>query len=141
MTLIGSLRRLFTYQDKKIFIGLLLLAVIVSLFETAGISVLMVFITMATNFEVINTNPYFLGYSLYPDLEHKELQKVQSELDAAIPIVEKQDLANPWNDNVKTDFKYGKYDREKRGFLHDYNCDTLKNKIYTPNQTKCQQSL
>lgn len=63
MTLIGSLRRLFTYQDKKIFIGLLLLAVIVSLFETAGISVLMVFITMATNFEVINTNPYF--YRIY----------------------------------------------------------------------------
>lgn len=59
MTLIGSLRRLFTRRDKQ-FVGLLLLlSIVVSLFETVGISALMFFITVATNFEMIAKNIYF----------------------------------------------------------------------------------
>lgn len=61
MTLIGSLRRLFTRRDKKIIAFLLLLSILVSVFETVGISALMLFITVATNFELIQKNHYMVA--------------------------------------------------------------------------------
>lgn len=59
MTFIGELRKLFTRKDKQFVLLLLLLSIVVSVFETVGISALMFFITMATNFEMISKNSYF----------------------------------------------------------------------------------
>ena len=70
MTLIGSLRRLFTRRDKKVLIGLLLLSIVVSIFETVGISILMLFITMATNFELIQKNPYLALIQSFFNFSH-----------------------------------------------------------------------
>lgn len=70
MTLIGSLRRLFTRRDKKILIGLLCLSIVVSVFETVGISVLMLFITMATNFELIQKNQYLASVNNFFNFAH-----------------------------------------------------------------------
>lgn len=70
MTLIGSLRQLFSRQDKKVLIALLFLSILVSVFETVGISALMFFITMATNFEVIKNNTYFAKAYSWAGLSH-----------------------------------------------------------------------
>ena len=56
---------------------------------------------------------------------NKNLANVQNEIAAAIPSVMEKDLTNPWKDGVKTDYKYGKFSRTERGFLHEYNCSTL----------------
>lgn len=62
---------------------------------------------------------------------NKNLANVQNEIAAAIPSVMKKDLTNPWKDGVKTDYKYGKFSRTERGFLHEYNCTTLMEIIQT----------
>ena len=56
---------------------------------------------------------------------NKNLANVQNEIAAALPSVMEKDLTNPWKDGVKTDYKYGKFSRTERGFLHEYNCSTL----------------
>ncbi|MBM3887174.1 ABC transporter ATP-binding protein [Candidatus Dependentiae bacterium] len=59
MSLIGSLRQLFNKREKILLCGLLSLSILVSVIETVGISGLMFFITLATNFEMIQKNKYF----------------------------------------------------------------------------------
>lgn len=56
---------------------------------------------------------------------HKKLANIQNEIAAALPSVMEKDLTNPWKDGVKTDYKYGKFSRKEKGFLHEYNCSTL----------------
>lgn len=70
MTLIGSLRQLFSRHDKQVLIGLLFLSILVSAFETVGISALMFFITMATNFDAIKNNTYFAKIYAWSGLSH-----------------------------------------------------------------------
>ena len=43
---------------------------------------------------------------LYYDLDQKDLDLVQTEIDQAMPDILQQDLANPWEDTVLTTFKY-----------------------------------
>ena len=58
-SLIGSLRKLFNRHEKRLLFGLLFLSIGVSIVETVGLSGLMFFITLATNFEFIQKNKYF----------------------------------------------------------------------------------
>ena len=78
-------------------------------------------------------NTFFEDWFSVPILVHHlhdtELIKVQNEIKSAIPLVQQRDLSNPWTDNVKTDFKYGKYNKEQKGFLQEYKCNTLIDKI------------
>jgi uncharacterized protein (TIGR02466 family) len=43
---------------------------------------------------------------LYYEIEKDLVDKIQSEIDSAIPNITKGDLSNPWGDNVDTSFKY-----------------------------------
>lgn len=70
MTLIGSLRQLFSRRDKQVLIGLLFLSILVSVFETVGISALMFFITMSTNFDTIKNNAYFAKIYTWTGFSH-----------------------------------------------------------------------
>lgn len=59
LSIFTIVRRIFTKRDKKV-IGILLLAsILVSIVETVSISALMVFISIATNFNVAFSNRYF----------------------------------------------------------------------------------
>ena len=62
---------------------------------------------------------------------NRKLANIQNEIAAALPSVMEKDLTNPWKDGVKTDYKYGKFSRTERGFLHEYNCLTLMDTIHT----------
>ena len=43
---------------------------------------------------------------LFYDLDQKDFDLVQTEIDTAMPDILKQDLSNPWEDTVQTSFKY-----------------------------------
>ncbi|MBY0353741.1 ABC transporter ATP-binding protein [Candidatus Babeliales bacterium] len=60
VSLFGVLRKLFTRRDKKVIIVLLLSSVLVSIVETLSLSAIMVFISIATNFNSALTGR-FLG--------------------------------------------------------------------------------
>ena len=76
---------------------------------------------------------FFEDWFSVPILVHQivdsELRQIQKEIEFAVPLVRMTDLTNPWSDNVRTDFKYGKYSKEEKGFLHQYGCKTLIDKI------------
>ena len=55
-SLFGVLNKLFTRRDKKIIGILLLSSVLVSVVETLSISAIMIFISVATNFNAITTS-------------------------------------------------------------------------------------
>ena len=59
MKIVRVLNQLFSRRDKKILGGLLLLSISVSIIETLSITAIMVFISVATNFESIFKNPYY----------------------------------------------------------------------------------
>lgn len=54
-----KLRSLLTKRDKQVLLGLLLFSIFISIIETAGISVIMPFIAVATDFNIIHTNEYY----------------------------------------------------------------------------------
>jgi ABC-type multidrug transport system fused ATPase/permease subunit len=56
---IYKLNSLLTKRDKQVLAGLLGFSVFISLIETIGIGVIMPFISVASNFELIQTNKYY----------------------------------------------------------------------------------
>ncbi|RLA84565.1 MAG: ABC transporter ATP-binding protein [Epsilonproteobacteria bacterium] len=57
--MIAKLRSLLTRRDKQFLLGLLLFSIFISILETVGISIIMPFIGVATNFDLINSNEYY----------------------------------------------------------------------------------
>jgi len=58
--LIKKLHSLLSKRDKQFLIGLLAFSIIISIVETVGISVIMPFIAVATDFTLIHSNQYYL---------------------------------------------------------------------------------
>jgi len=58
--MIAKLKSLLTRRDKQFLLGLLFFSIIISIIETVGISVIMPFIAVATDFNLIHTNEYYL---------------------------------------------------------------------------------
>ncbi len=56
---IKKLRSLLTRRDKQFLLGLFVFSIGISVIETAGISVIMPFIAVATDFSLIHTNEYY----------------------------------------------------------------------------------
>lgn len=56
---IKKLRSLLTRKDKQFLLGLFLFSIIISILETAGLAVIMPFISIATDFDIIHTNKYY----------------------------------------------------------------------------------
>ncbi len=52
---------LLSRRDRHFLAGLFLFSILISLIETVGVSIIMPFIAVAGNFELIQTNPYFHG--------------------------------------------------------------------------------
>ena len=57
--MINKLRSLLSRRDKQFLLGLLFFSVIISVIETVGISAIMPFISVATDFTLIHTNEYY----------------------------------------------------------------------------------
>lgn len=57
--MINKLRSLLTKRDKQFLIGLFFFSIIISIVETAGVSVIMPFIAIATDFNLVHTNKYY----------------------------------------------------------------------------------
>ncbi|MBU1668525.1 ABC transporter ATP-binding protein [bacterium] len=57
--MIRKLRDLLTKRDKQFLLGLLFFSIIISIIETVGISVIMPFIAVATDFTLIHSNEYY----------------------------------------------------------------------------------
>ncbi|MBW1616784.1 MAG: ABC transporter ATP-binding protein [Deltaproteobacteria bacterium] len=57
--MINKLRKILSFKDKLFFIYLVFFSVIVSLIETVGISLIMPFVAVASDFTVIETNKYY----------------------------------------------------------------------------------
>ena len=57
--MINKLKSLLTRRDKQFLLGLIFFSIIISIIETAGISVIMPFIAVATDFTLIHTNEYY----------------------------------------------------------------------------------
>lgn len=61
MSTLQKLNRLLSSRDKRFLLLLILFSIIISAVETAGVSVIMPFIAVATDFSVIHSNPYYRG--------------------------------------------------------------------------------
>ena len=57
--MITKVNKLLISKDRKNIIFLLLFSILIAIIETAGISAIMPFISVATNFDMIETNKYF----------------------------------------------------------------------------------
>ena len=57
--MIKKLRSLLTIRDKQFLLGLFFFSIFISVVETAGISVIMPFIAVATDFNIIHTSEYY----------------------------------------------------------------------------------
>jgi len=57
--LIAKLKSLLTKRDKQFLLGLFVFSIVISIIETAGISVIMPFISVATDFTLIHNNEYY----------------------------------------------------------------------------------
>lgn len=57
--MIHKLRALLTKKDKQLLIGLFFFSIFISIIETAGVSVIMPFIAVATDFNIIHNNEYY----------------------------------------------------------------------------------
>lgn len=57
--MISKLRSLLTKRDKQFLLGLLFFSILISIIETVGISVIMPFIAVATDFTLIHSNEYY----------------------------------------------------------------------------------
>jgi ATP-binding cassette subfamily B protein len=58
--MINKLLFILTKRDKQFILGLFFFSIIISTIETIGISVIMPFIAVATNFKLIHSNEYYL---------------------------------------------------------------------------------
>ena len=57
--MINKLRSLLTQRDKQFLVGLFFFSIIISIVETIGISIIMPFISIATDFTLIHENEYY----------------------------------------------------------------------------------
>jgi len=57
--LIDKLKSLLTKRDKQFLLGLFFFSIIISVIETVGISAIMPFISVATDFNLIHSNEYY----------------------------------------------------------------------------------
>jgi len=57
--MINKLRSLLSKKDKQFLIGLFFFSIVISIIETAGISVIMPFIAVSTDFNLIHSNQYY----------------------------------------------------------------------------------
>jgi ABC-type multidrug transport system fused ATPase/permease subunit len=57
--MIQKLRALLTKRDKQYLLFLLIFSIFISIMETFSISIIMPFISVASNFDLINTNKYY----------------------------------------------------------------------------------
>ncbi|MDB2562801.1 ABC transporter ATP-binding protein [Sulfurimonas sp.] len=57
--MVSKLRSLLTKSDKQFLVGLFFFSIVISIIETAGISVIMPFIAVATDFSIIHANEYY----------------------------------------------------------------------------------
>jgi ABC-type multidrug transport system fused ATPase/permease subunit len=55
----NKLHSLLTYRDKQFLLGLLFFSFIISIIETIGISIIMPFIALSTDFSLIQSNEYY----------------------------------------------------------------------------------
>ncbi|MDA7818257.1 ABC transporter ATP-binding protein [Sulfurimonas sp.] len=58
--MIQKLKSLLTKKDKLFLLGLFFLSILISIVETVGISIIMPFISVATDFTLIHTNEYYI---------------------------------------------------------------------------------
>ena len=58
--MIQKLKSLLTKKDKHYLIGLFFFSIVISIIETIGISIIMPFIAVATDFSIIHTNEYYI---------------------------------------------------------------------------------
>lgn len=58
--MISKVNYLLTKKDKKFLLALLFFSIFISVIETAGISVIMPFMEVATNFDVIHSKEYYM---------------------------------------------------------------------------------
>ncbi|MDF1875746.1 ABC transporter ATP-binding protein [Sulfurimonas sp. SAG-AH-194-I05] len=58
--MIQKLRSLLTKRDKQFLFGLFLFSIVISLIETIGISIIMPFMAVATDFNIIHNNEYYI---------------------------------------------------------------------------------
>jgi ATP-binding cassette subfamily B protein len=64
--LIEKLKSLLTKRDKQFLLGLFIFSIFISIIETVGISAIMPFISVATDFTLIHSNEYYnMGYKLF----------------------------------------------------------------------------
>ncbi|NOQ29762.1 MAG: ATP-binding cassette domain-containing protein [Helicobacteraceae bacterium] len=74
--MIQKLRSLLTRRDKQFLLGLFFFSIVISVIETVGISVIMPFIAVATDFTLIQNNEYYAKvYKFF---------NIQSEVDFVI---------------------------------------------------------
>jgi len=57
--LINKIKFILTKRDKQFLLFLLFFSILISIIETAGISIIMPFISVASNFDIIHTNQYY----------------------------------------------------------------------------------
>ena len=57
--MVQKLRVLLSKRDKQFLIGLLFFSIIISIVETVGISIIMPFVAVATDFNIIHNNEYY----------------------------------------------------------------------------------
>ena len=58
--MIQKLKSLLTRKDKQFLLGLLFFSIFISIIETVGISIIMPFIAVSTDFTLIHSNEYYL---------------------------------------------------------------------------------
>jgi len=64
--MISKLKSLLTKRDKQFLLGLFFFSILISIIETVGISAIMPFISVATDFSIIHNNEYYnMGYKLF----------------------------------------------------------------------------
>lgn len=64
--MIKKISNLLTKKDKQLLLTLLLFSIVISLIETIGVSIIMPFISVASDFSVITSNQYYNGvYQLF----------------------------------------------------------------------------
>ena len=57
--MIHKLKSLLTKKDKRLLLGLFFFSIFISMIELIGISIIMPFMSVATNFELIYSNKYY----------------------------------------------------------------------------------
>lgn len=68
--MIDKLRSILTKRDKQILLGLLIFSILISLLEMVGISIIMPFISVASDFSLIHSNEYYNFFYNFLDFDN-----------------------------------------------------------------------